>query len=110
MRPMKYCLSGAAGAVALGFATLSAQAAPVGAAPADLKANAPSSVQQVRYYRRHCWWHHGHRHCRRHYRHYGPSFSFYGPGIGFYLGSGYRHHRHGRHHHRRHHHRKWSHF
>jgi len=101
MRAMKYCLSGAAGALALGCTTLTVQAAPAGAATVDLKTAATMGVQKARYHRRRCWWHNGHRHCRR-YRHYRPYFSLYGPGFGFYLGGEPRHRWHGRHHHRRH--------
>jgi hypothetical protein len=100
MKAINYCLSGAAGVLALGAMTLTAQAAPAGASTADLKTAATTSAEKVRY--RRCWWHDGHRHCR-YYREYGPSFSFYGPGFGLYLGDndrGYRRHYY-RDHHRR---------
>src|SRR5262245_29086435 len=97
MTTMKYCLSAAAGALALGLATMTAQAAPAAGTTTDLKAAAgtETSVDKVAY--RRCWWHHGHRHCRwygggDYYPYYG-----YGPSVGFYWG-GHRHHRH--HHHR----------
>jgi len=95
MTAMKYCLSAAAGALVLGLATMSAQAAPAGSTT-GLKAAAgtETSVDQVGY--RRCWWHHGHRHCR----YYGDrGYYGYGPGINFYWG-GHRH----RHHHWRHRH------
>jgi hypothetical protein len=97
MRAIRYCLGAAAGAVALGLATLSAQAAPAGSATMDLKGSAVSSVEKAA---RRCWWHRGHRHCR-YYRDYGyyPHHYGYGPSIRFYWGG----HRHG--HHR--HHRRW---
>jgi hypothetical protein len=95
MSAMKYVLSGAAGALALGLMPLTAQAAPAGASTADLKSGAATSVEKVRH--RRCWWEDGRRYCR-YYRHYGPSFSFYGPGFGLYLGDddwrGRRYYRH----------------
>lgn len=102
---VKNWLIAMAGAVMLaGMATL-AQAAPAGGLTGDLKTTAEqmSPIDQVRY---RCWWHRGHRHCRRVHRHYGY---YYGPSFGIYFG-GHRHwrhrhwgHRHWRHrHHRRH--------
>ena len=94
-------LAGAALAVSL-------FAAPATAAPAaNLQgiAKDTSAVEQA-HYRRRCWWHRGHRHCRRaHYRrHYGyyPYRNYYGysPGFSFYFGSPRRHWHH-------HHHRRW---
>jgi hypothetical protein len=87
---MKYALSGAAGALAIGLTTLAAEAAPAGASAVDLRTAAATGVEKASYRRRHCWWHDGHRHCRRYYRDYGPRFSFHTPGFGFYLGDGYR--------------------
>ena len=103
MTVMKYCLSAAVGAMALGLATLSAQAAPAAGATTDLKAaaGAESSVDKVGY--RRCWWHNGHRHCRRsggYYPYYGygasPYYYGYGPSFGLYFGGGRRHHHHRR--------------
>ncbi|HWB43835.1 MAG TPA: hypothetical protein VG900_00170 [Hyphomicrobiaceae bacterium] len=101
---MKYLLSGAAGALALGFMAMSAQAAPLGGVAADLKAAAgPTSSAQDVHWRRRCWrnrW--GHLHCRRvwvepYYGYYDTYPYYYGPGIGLYFGGR------GRHHHHRHH-------
>ena len=94
MRTMKYCLSGAAGIVALGLMTLTAQATPPGV---NLKAGATSSVEKVDY--RRCWWRHGRRHCRwvREHDDYDYDYPyFYGPSLGFYFGGGggHRHHHH----------------
>jgi hypothetical protein len=91
---MKYCLSAAAGALALGLATLPVEAAPAGGATIDLEGAAETSVEKAHY--RRCWWHRGHRHCRRHYGYrYYPYYYGYGPSIRFYWG-GHRHrwHRH----------------
>ncbi|HJU30707.1 MAG TPA: hypothetical protein VJ740_04610 [Hyphomicrobiaceae bacterium] len=91
-------LAGAALAVSL-------FAAPATAAPAaNLQgiAKDTSAVEQA-HYRRRCWWHHGHRHCRRayyrrHYYGYYPYRHYYGyrPGFSFYFGPRHRHwhHRH----------------
>ena len=103
---LKYWLGGAVGAVALGMISLSAQAAPLGGANGGVRANAPDSsmVQQVAWYN-HCYWHNGHRHCRRVWRrvsgypnydrYYGYGYGYgpeiYGPGFGVYFGP--RHHR-----------------
>jgi hypothetical protein len=101
---LKYWLSGAAGAIALGMLSVSAQAAPLGAAGEGLRANAGQSglVQEARWVRR-CWWHRGHRHCRRvwrrrwggypyHYRRYYGGPGIYGPGFSFYFGPGRHYH------------------
>ena len=100
MSVMKYGLSAAAGCLALGLAALSAQAAPVGSATADLKAAAgqSSSVEKADY--RRCWWRNGRRYCRW-VREYYPDDGYYpyyyGPSVGFYFGGGGgRHHRHHR--------------
>jgi hypothetical protein len=95
---LKYALSGAAGAIALGALSFSAQAAPLAGAPAGPKAHVGESnlAQDVHWVRR-CWWHRGHRHCRRVYRRWGyyPYYrshyyyggpAFYGPGFSFYFG------------------------
>ena len=86
----------AAGAIAL---VLGSWAVPVSAAPLGtldgIKSENTSAAEQVSY--RRCWWHKGHRHCRR-YGGYGY-YPYYGsPGISFYFGGG----RHRHHHHRRH--------
>jgi Ni/Co efflux regulator RcnB len=89
---LRHWLSGAAGAVALGMFSLSAQAAPLTGPGDAARANAGRGglVQNVHWVRR-CYWHRGHRHCRRvwrrwggypyhhrrYYRDYGPGFSFY---------------------------------
>jgi len=53
---VKYLLSGALGALALGFMAMSAQAAPLGGVTADLKTAAgPTSSAQDVYWRRRCW-------------------------------------------------------
>jgi hypothetical protein len=94
---LKFALSAVAGAMALGVMSLSAQAAPLAGAPAGPKANVGESnlAQDVGWVRR-CWYHRGHRHCRRVYRrwgaypyyrrHYYGGPAFYGPGFGFYFG------------------------
>ncbi len=94
---LKYLLSGAAGALALGMLSFSAQAAPLTSPGDAARANAGegSLVQDVRWVRR-CWWHRGHRHCRRvwrrwggyhhHHRHYHGGPGFYGAGFSFHFG------------------------
>ena len=94
---LKYWLSGAAGALALGMLSFSAQAGPLSGAGEGLRANAGESalVQQAHWVRR-CYWHRGHRHCRRvwrrwggyhhHHRHYYGGPGFYGPGFSFHFG------------------------
>lgn len=88
-------------AATLSFVALSAPA--VAAPTGSLNGARPaSSVEQAAY--RHCWWHHGHRHCRYVYRDYdGPYYGYgpyygFGPSVGFYFGrgSGWHggHHRH----------------
>jgi hypothetical protein len=93
---LKYWLGGAIGAVGLAMISLSAQAAPLAGANDGVQANAADSsmVQQARWYR-HCYWHRGHRHCRRVWRggygyypdrrYYGGP-TVYGPGFGLYFG------------------------
>ena len=102
---LKYWLGGMVGAVAMGALSLSAQAAPLGGAAGGPGANAADSslVQQARWYR-HCYWHRGHRHCRRVWRRwsgyryddgyygYGYGPRVYGPGFGLYFGPGRHHH------------------
>jgi hypothetical protein len=111
----KHWLVGAAGALAMGTLSASVEAAPLGPAADTLKATAEenTAVQDVVWVRR-CWWHRGHRHCRRVWRE-GPYYYydpypydggfFFGPSFGFSFGGhGHRHH-HGHHHHRGHRHR-----
>jgi hypothetical protein len=94
---LKCWLSGAAGAIALGMLSVSAQAAPLTNPGDAARANAGQSglVQDVRWVRR-CYWHRGHRHCRRvwrrwggyhhHHRRYYGGPGFYGPGFSFHFG------------------------
>jgi hypothetical protein len=90
-------------AIALGFLAVPAQAAPLSGVVTDGRAavGEASDVQNV-HYRRRCWWHRGHWHCRRRHVHYYPGYYgspyAYGPSFGIYIGR--RHHRH--HRHRRH--------
>jgi hypothetical protein len=108
---------GAAAAIAVGTLSASVQAAPLAASPDNLKATAGenSTVANVVWVRR-CWWHRGHRHCRRvwrdsdYYYYYDPyphGGFFFGPSIGFGFGGHGHHHHHGHHHrgHRGHRHR-----
>ena len=112
---LKHWLLGAAAAAALGATTTAVQAAPLGNMPTNLSSE-NSAVENVAYVRR-CYWHLGHRHCRRVWRDYGyyddgpyysygyaPYYSYgygpyYGPSFGFSFGGGGRHH-HGGHRHR----------
>jgi hypothetical protein len=99
---LKHWLVGAAGALAVGTLSTSVQAAPLGTPPDNLKAaaNENTIVQDVVWVRR-CWWHHGHRHCRRVWRdsyYYDPYPYFYGPSFGFRFGGHGHHHHHGHHH------------
>jgi hypothetical protein len=88
-------LSAVLGAVALGLAATTAQAAaPLAATPAiRADAGADGLVETATFgWRRHCYWHHGYRHCYRGHHHY------------------WRHHYWGwRHHWRWHHHRRHYH-
>jgi hypothetical protein len=106
---VKYLLSGALGALALGFMAMSAQAAPLGGVTADLKTAAgPTSSAQDVYWRRRCWrGYHGRLHCRRvwvdpGYYGYYDAYPYSGPGIGLYFGGRGGHW--GGHHHHHHHH------
>lgn len=113
---LKHWLVGAAGALAVGTLSASVQAAPLGTARDNLRAaaNENTVVQDVVWVRR-CWWHRGHRHCRRVWRdsgYYDPGYYyepypysdgfFFGPSIGFRFDGGHRHrhHRGGHHRHR----------
>ena len=107
----KHWLIGAAGALALSTLSASVQAAPLAPGPDSLKAaaNENAALQDVAWVRR-CWWHRGHRHCRRVWRdsyYYDPyPYSdgfFFGPSFGFGFGG------HGHHHHRGHGHRHGGH-
>jgi hypothetical protein len=95
---LKTWMLAAAGALILAFAGSSAQAAPAGGLAAELKseANRGSGVQEATW-RRRCWWHRGHRHCRRYWDDgYGYYYDSYpGPGISFFFDGGRRHHHHG---------------
>jgi hypothetical protein len=98
---LRHWLSAAAGAVALGAVSMSAQAAPLGsAAGVNSGSDANSLVQDVA---RRCWRHRGHWHCRGdgYRRHYYNDGYGYGPGFSLYFGGG---HRHGHHRHRHHRH------
>ena len=104
---IKNWLVGAVGALALGSLSASVQAAPLGLGQDGYNAatRENSAVQDVVWVRR-CWYHNGHRHCRRVWSYddgyyYGPDY-YYGPSFGFSFGGG-RHH--GGHHHGGHGHR-----
>ncbi len=115
---------GAVTALALSVWIGSAQAAPGGVA-LEYKSTLGETSNVEKAHRR-CWWHRGHRHCRRYvrayryydapyfygpryYGFYGPSYyglpySYgYGPGIGLFFGGGHHHH-HGNHGHGHRHH------
>lgn len=83
--------TGLALALTLGL-TAQANAAPGAAGIADLKSTASeASLVEKTYWRTHCWWRHGHRHCDRVWvRPHGHSWGFH------------HHHRHHHHHHRHH--------
>lgn len=96
---VKNWLIGLAGAFMIGGMATAVQAAPAGGLTGNLKSTAEqmSNVDQARY---RCWWHRGHRHCRRVYGYYPYYAPYYGPSFGFYFGGfGHRHWRHHRHHH-----------
>jgi hypothetical protein len=98
-------LSPAALLVGAGLLAAPASAAPAGALT-GLQAPETSNVEHVAL--RRCYWHRGHRHCRRAFRRYGyydypyyepyPYYYGYGPSIGFSFGGG--RHFHGGHRHR----------
>lgn len=102
---------GAIAALTLNVSIGSAQAAPNGVA-VDLKAAVGQTSSAEKVHSR-CWWHRGHRHCRRYVRqyryfaapyyaprYYGAPYAYgYGPGIGLFFGGGHHHH----HHHHGHH-------
>ena len=94
-------LIAAAAVVAVSFMAMPGEAAPLsgatghmGAAIADI-----SDVKNV-HWRRRCWWHYGHWHCRRpHANYYRPypyyygSPYLYGPSFGIFIGPRHRYHR-----------------
>jgi hypothetical protein len=66
-------LSAALGAVALGLAVTTAQAAaPLAATPAIRADAGPDGLVETATFgwRRHCYWHHGYRHCHWGHRHW----------------------------------------
>ena len=104
---LKNWLLGAAAAMAFGAVGTAAQAAPLGNMQAAAGQN--TATQNVAWVRS-CYWHRGHRHCRRVWRDYGYNdggYGYYGgpyaygPGFGLYFG-GRGHHHHHRHHRHRH--------
>lgn len=106
---LKNWLLSAAAAVALGAAGTTAHAAPLGNMKANPAAEQNTAVHNVVWVRR-CYFHRGHRHCRRVWRDYGYYDSdpyyysgpyAYGPSFGLFFGGG--RHGHGGHHHRHHH-------
>jgi hypothetical protein len=61
---MQSILSAGLGALALAALASTAQAAPAAGLAAAIDREATSAVEQVTWnYRRHCYWHHGYRHC-----------------------------------------------
>jgi hypothetical protein len=109
---LKNWLLGALAAVAFGIAGSTAQAAPLGNVQANPAAEQNTMTQNVVWVRR-CYWHRGHRHCRRVWRdayyydddYYGAPYAYgygpyaYGPSFGFFFGGGRGHHHHHGHHH-----------
>ena len=89
-------------AVGLAFAFLAAPASSAPTANLNGLQSSTSAAEQVHYYRRRCWRHRGHYHCRRYVRgYYYPSYAYgpyyrpyYAPGFRFYFGGGHRHWRH----------------
>jgi hypothetical protein len=95
---LKHWLIGAVGALTIGTLSASVQAAPLGIAPDNLKATAENTAVQDVVWVERCWWHRGHRHCRRVWRN---RPSYYGPSFRFRFDGRDRHRRH-HYHHRRH--------
>jgi len=107
---LKTWLLGAAAAIAFGAAGATAQAAPLGNALSDRATEQNPALQKATWVRQ-CYWHRGHRHCRRVWRtysyyydpyyyddyYYGGPYA-YGPSFGFFFGGGGRGHHHGGHH------------
>ena len=63
-RTLMLSLAGAVAATILAFGV--AQASPATGALDSLRSASQSTVEQTHYRcHRHCWWHRGHRHCRR---------------------------------------------
>ena len=66
---MQSILSAGLGALALAALASTAQAAPATGLAAAIDRDATNAVEQVTWkYRRHCYWHHGYRHCWRGHR------------------------------------------
>lgn len=85
---MQSILSAGLGALALAALASSAQAAPATGLAAAIDRDATSAVEQVTWkYRRHCWWHHGHRHCGWGHR---PYKKWHGYGYGHRYNYGHR--------------------
>jgi hypothetical protein len=88
-------LSFAAVTLAAILLTAPASAAPLGMVGQQAAIEQP--LAEPVHYRR-CWYHDGHRHCRRHVARYyyrEPYYYGYGPGINLYFGGGrhWGHHR-----------------
>ena len=109
----KTWLLGATAAVAFGAIGTTAHSAPLSIMQVD-RATQNSVVQDVVWVRR-CYWHRGHRHCRRVWLrdygyyddpyYYGSPYGYgpyaygpyaYGPSFGFFFGGRGGHHHHGR--------------
>ena len=87
---MQTILSTGLGALALAALTSTAQAAPGAGVAAAIDREAASTVEQVTWnYRRHCYWHHGHRYCSWGYRPY-KKWHHYGYGYGHRYDYGHR--------------------
>ncbi|KAB2920487.1 MAG: hypothetical protein F9K29_01225 [Hyphomicrobiaceae bacterium] len=115
---LKHWLAPAVAALALGYLAAPGQAAPLTGVAADaVRAldSENSAVDNV-HFRRRCWRHRGHWHCRRHvrrwyprhyyyddyyyggyyprryyYKHkYRPGFAIYAPGFGLYIAPRYK--------------------
>jgi hypothetical protein len=93
---LKHWLAGAAGALAFGMLSASVQAASLGTAPGNLRATAEENTAAQVVWVERCWWHRGHRHCRRVWS---DRPSYYGPSYRFRFDERDRHRRHD---HRRH--------
>jgi|GEM_PF-4722831 len=98
------------GAVGLCASVMPAEAGAIDGLRA-LQAQAGEPRAQTVHWRRKCWWHYGHWHCRRYVRHwypryyyyggfyprpyyykyrYRPGFAFHGPGFGLWVGPRYK--------------------
>ena len=93
---MSKYLSIAAVTLAAVFLSAPASAAPIGLPSQQAEAQ-QSAAEPVHYRSRRCWYHNGHRHCRRHVAryYYREPYYGYGPGINLYFGGGrhWGHHR-----------------